>query len=196
MAKWNEKLSISPTVASALECFVLNKPVTPSEINAHVGDGDYSSKHVWYLRKFGFVFSVQKDGRKIASYTLIQEPDNVAELRKRPTLATAKITKVAKATSSAPKQKRDKLVEAVKREGREWAKAKKAAAEKAPTKKVAAAKKSSGGSAANLAKLKQVAKKFKKEQFETVLNEDVPSTTFSIDNDWDSIDGLDLSKIL
>lgn len=184
MAKWNEKLSISPTVASALECFVLNKPVTPSEINAHVGDGDYSSKHVWYLRKFGFVFSVQKDGRKIASYTLIQEPDNVAELRKRPTLSTAKITKVAKsAAPKAPKVKAPKKTEAPK------AKSPKVA-------KVAAAKKSSGGSAANLAKLKQVAKKFKKEQIETVLNEDVPSTTFSIDNDWDSIDGLDLSKIL
>lgn len=184
MAKWNEKLSISPTVASALECFVLNKPVTPSEINAHVGDGDYASKHVWYLRKFGFVFSVQKDGRKIASYTLIQEPDNVAEIRKRPTLATAKITKVAKvAAPKAPKVPKAKAP-------------KKTETTKAKVSKVAAAKKSTGGSAANLAKLKQVAKKFKKEQVEAVLTEEAPATTFSIDNDWDSIDGLDLSKLI
>jgi hypothetical protein len=186
MAKWNEKLSISPTVATALECFKMNAPVTPSEINAHVGDGDYAAKHVWYLRKFGFVFSVQKDGRKIASYTLIQEPDDVALLRSRPTLSAAKITKVAKAT--APKA--PKVPKAPK------AKAPKKVAAPAPTKKVAAAKKSTGGNAANLAKLKQVAKKFKKEQVEAVLNEDVPATTFSIDNDWDSIDGIDLSKLI
>jgi hypothetical protein len=182
MAKWNEKLSISPTVATALECFVLNKPVTPSDINTHVKDGDYAAKHVWYLRKFGFVFSVQKDGRKIASYTLIQEPDNVADLRARPTLAAANITKAVKAaTPKAPKAPKAKAP-------------KKAAAPKAA--KAAASKKTTGGNAANLAKLKAVGKKFKKEQIEAVLTEEPAATSFSIDDGWDSIEGLDLSKII
>ena len=69
---------------------------------------------------------------------------------------------------------------------------------KAPVeKKVAAAKK--GGSAATLAKLKEVGKKFKKDQHLAeveALTEEVPATTFSLDGDWDSIEGLDLSKLL
>ena len=52
-------LTISPTVVKVLQIIKLNVPVTPSAINSHVGDGDYASKHVWYLRKLGLVAVVQ-----------------------------------------------------------------------------------------------------------------------------------------
>ena len=74
-------LTISPTVVKVLQVIKLGKSVTPSEINAHVGDGDYASKHVWYLGKLGFQFSIQKVGRKVASYTLIAEPSNAEAIR-------------------------------------------------------------------------------------------------------------------
>ena len=74
-------LTISPTVVKVLQVIKMGVPVTPSEINAHVGDGNYASKHVWYLRKLGFDITIQKSGRSVASYTLIKEPDNAEQVR-------------------------------------------------------------------------------------------------------------------
>lgn len=66
----------------ALGVIHLNKPVTPTEINKHVGTGDYAAKYISFLRtRFGFEFTAQKDGRKIVSYTLIKEPSNAEALR-------------------------------------------------------------------------------------------------------------------
>lgn len=66
----------------ALGVIKLNKPVTPSEINTHVGAGDYAAKYISFLKtRYGFEFTVQKDGRKVVSYTLIKEPSNADALR-------------------------------------------------------------------------------------------------------------------
>lgn len=86
----------------ALGVIKLNKPVTPSDINAHVGVGDYAAKYISFLKtKYGFDFTVQKDGRKIVSYTLIKEPSNVDALR-----AT---TPPVKATATSPGPKGQKV---------------------------------------------------------------------------------------
>ena len=89
----------------ALEVFKLNKAVTPSEIDKHVG-GEYSSKYICQLRKRGFEFEVSKDGRNVVSYTLIKEPKNAEEIRtgtkkqKAPKVTKAPKAPVAKKTAS------------------------------------------------------------------------------------------------
>jgi len=65
----------------ALQIMTLNKPVTPAEINRHVGKGEYASKYMSALKKLGCEILSTKDGRKVATYTLTKEPDNIAELR-------------------------------------------------------------------------------------------------------------------
>lgn len=169
-------LTISPTIVKALQVIKLGVPVTPTEINDHVGDGDYASKHVWYLGKLGFTVTKQKDGRKVASYTLIAEPAGAEAIRNTVHGAAAKV-KVAK----APKAK----------------------VAKAPvTPKVKVPKKTSSKSVAdikarNLAKLKAVGERFKAEKSEIeVLKEQPSATSFSIDGDWDSVEGLDLQKLV
>lgn len=89
----------------ALAVIKLNKPVTPAEINAHVGTGDYAAKYISFLKnRYGFTFSVQKNGRQVVSYTLLKEPKNVDALRgAKPKAAAAKVTvaKVAKPAKAA-----------------------------------------------------------------------------------------------
>lgn len=174
------KLTISPTVVKVLQVIRVNEPVTPSAINAHVGDGDYASKHVWYLRKLGFEFTIQKDKRKVVSYTLISEPANAEQIR---TTVHGAARKAAKAASAPKAPKAPKV-------------AKKTAP--APAKKVAAKKSVADIKAANLAKLKAVGQKFKSEKITDadILNDAPKATSFAIDDNWDSIDGLDLSKII
>ena len=148
-------------------------PFTPEAIDQIVG-GEYSSKFVFYLRELGFEFSQNKDGRKIVSYTLIKEPADAAAIRG--------------ATASAPR-------------GQGAAKAPKVKAAKPAksTKSVADIK------AANLAKLKAVGAKQAKvakrvREYDDVTeqfgNSGEVGTSFNVDRDWDSIDGLDLTKLI
>lgn len=177
------KLTISPTVVKVLQVIRLNDPVAPSTINTHVGDGDYASKHIWYLRKLGFEFTIQKDGRKIASYTLISEPENAESIRNTVHGAARKAIKAASAPTKAPKAPKAKAPKKT----------------TAPARKVAANKSVADIKAANLAKLKKVGEKFKASKSLTdndILNDAPRSTSFSIDDGWDSVEGLDLSKIL
>lgn len=88
----------------ALAVIKLNKPVTPAEINAHVGTGDYAAKYISFLKnRYGFTFSVQKNGRQVVSYTLLKEPKNVDTLRGAKPKAAAKVAvaKVAKPAKAA-----------------------------------------------------------------------------------------------
>lgn len=159
-------------------------PFTPEAIDQIVG-GAYSSKFVFYLRELGFQFSQQKDGRKIVSYTLISEPDDAAAIR-----GSSASKPRGKNATPAPKAPKAKVAKAPVIA----AAAPKAAKTKAP-KKVAAKKSVADIKAANLAKLKAVGQRFKAEQVQ-VLTEAPASTSFSIDNDWDSVEGLDLSKLI
>ena len=152
-------------------------PFTPDAIDQIVG-GEYSSKFVFYLRELGFQFSQQKDGRKIVSYTLISEPADAAAIRSAAPSKT-------RGQASTPKVKAPKVKAP-----------KKSASDTPAPRKVAAAKKSVADiKAANLAKLKAVGQRFKTEQVQ-VLTEAPASTSFSIDNDWDSVEGLDLKNLI
>ena len=172
-------LTISPTIVKVLQVVKLNKSVTPTEINDHVGDGDYAAKHVWYLGKLGFTVTKQKDGRKIASYTLIAEPANAEAIRN--TVHGAARKTVTKSKKSAPLIVSNAVNVSPKI--------------KAP-KKASSNKSVADIKAANLAKLKAVGDRFKSEKSELEILNDTPSaTSFSIDGDWDSVEGLDLQKL-
>ena len=152
-------------------------PFTPEAIDQIVG-GEYSSKFVFYLRELGFEFSNTKDGRKIVSYTLIKEPADAAAIRG----ATASAPRGKNAAPKAPKVKAAKVAKPAK-----------------STKSIAEIK------AANLAKLKAVGAKQTKvakrvREFDDVTeqfgNSGEVGTSFNVDRDWDSIEGLDLQKLL
>ena len=87
----------------ALAVIQMNKPVTPAEINAYVGTGDYAAKYISFLKnRFNFTFSVQKNGRQVVSYTLLKEPKNVDALRgAKPKAAAVTVAKVAKPVKAA-----------------------------------------------------------------------------------------------
>ena len=152
-------------------------PFTPEAIDQIVG-GEYSSKFVFYLRELGFEFTQSKDGRKIVSYTLIKEPADAAAIRG----ATASAPRGAAKAAKAPK------VKAVK-----------------PAKPATSTKSVAEIKAANLAKLKAVGAKQAKvakrvREYDDVTeqfgNNGEVGTSFNVDRDWDSIEGLDLQKLV
>jgi hypothetical protein len=161
-------------------------PFTPEAIDQIVG-GAYSSKFVFYLRELGFEFSQNKDGRKIVSYTLIKEPQDAALIRAS-TASSARGKSAAKAAT--PKVAKPKAPKAAK-----------------PAKTVAAksTKSLEEIKAKNLAKLKEVganrAKAAKRvREYDDVTEQFGTSgevgTSFNVDRDWDSIEGVDLSKLI
>ncbi len=161
-------------------------PFTPETIDQIVG-GEYSSKFVFYLRELGFEFSQNKDGRKIVSYTLIKEPADAAAIRSATASTARGAAKVAKAP--ATRKVKAKVV-----------KTKEVVAKAAPTGKALADIK-----AKNLAKLKEVgaarAKAAKRvREYDDVTEQFGTSgevgTSFNVDRDWDSIEGVDLSKLI
>jgi hypothetical protein len=168
----------------ALEVLKLNKAVTPSEIDKHVG-GEYSSKYICQLRKRGFEFEVTKDGRNVVSYTLTKEPKNAAEIR-----GGTKKQKTVKAKKAAP-------VKTVAK-----------APVKAPVKAAAKATKTPAKAAtpvqkSNLEKIKAVAEKRKtvvptltKEETERLdnlkanLKKAPPVSSVAVDEDFDAIEDV------
>jgi hypothetical protein len=105
----------------------VGKTATPLEIDTHVNLrskdgslGEYSGKHVWFLRKMGFDIIATKDGRTVLSYTLQGEPENAAEVRagrpaKAPKVKAPKAPKVVKEkTAKAPKAPKVKAPKAQK----------------------------------------------------------------------------------
>lgn len=159
----------------ALQLFEVGKAVTPSEINAHVGRGDYAAKYISFLRgRHGFDFSVQKDGRTVVSYTLISEPSNAAEVRAKATAApAAKATKTK--VAKAPKVKAAKPIKV--RQSKQTAPVAKAA--------------------------RNVLKDRADAEADRLLAEigmknagEYAGGTYSVDPDWDSMDGIEVSNFL
>lgn len=191
----------------ALAVIKLGVPVTPTEINDYVGTGDYAAKYISFLRnRNGFEFTIQKDGRKVVSYTLIKEPADAEVLRNlTPKAPKTKAPKVAK-TVKAPK-----VAKTVKAPASEMLLTVGAAhinvnKVKVPE-KVAAKKSVADIKAKNLETMKKVAAKIKTAKSKKIVREfdDVVETfgtsgevgtSFSVERDWDSVEGLDLSKLI
>lgn len=167
-------LKIAPSVVKVLQIITLDKAVTPDQINEHMGN-EYASKHICYLRKLGYEFDTVKAGRKITSYKLVKVPDNDDEIRAYEKPVKAKAAKAPKAPKAAkPKSK---------------------ASIKPKAKSVKEIK------AANLAKLKEVAEK-RKSQVEDDAEEDMIDTdlmiqsSFNIDEDFDTFEGINLAALI
>ena len=166
----------------ALQLFEIGKAVTPSEINSHVGYGDYAAKYISFLKnRHGFEFTVQKDGRAVVSYTLVAEPKNAAEVRARADAKAAKVAKAANAVfTKAAKVAKTKASKPVKvRQSKQTA--------SAPVKKAA----------------RQVLKDRADAEADRLLAEigmknagEYAGGTYSVDPDWDSMDGIDVANFL
>ena len=165
-----------------LQLFEVGKAVTPSEINDHVGRGDYAAKYISFLRgRHGFEFSVQKDGRTVVSYTLVSEPDNAADVRAKATAApAAKAVAAAHGAAKAVKAKAPKASKPVKaRQSKQTS--------SAPVKKAA----------------RNVLKERADAEADALLAEigmrnagEYAGGTYSVDPDWDSMDGIDVANFL
>jgi hypothetical protein len=167
-------------VKPIIHLIALGKAVSPSQIDDLVRPAgstkNYSAKYITFLRLLGFDFTVQKDGRKIVSYTCNVEPKNAADIRgigvKITKAKSPKAAKVAAPKAAAP-AKSAKTVAAIKAKNLETLKA----------------------VGANRAKAAKRVREFDDvtEQFGTSGE---VGTSFNVDRDWDSIEGLDLSKLL
>ena len=142
-------------------------------------------------RRYGFTITANKDGRKVVSYTMIAEPANAAELRAaQPKAPKAKVAKTPKV--KAPKANIAQPTSVPK--------AAPANAEDVKAKNLETLRK-----VAKDMGMKKVAAKKPKASKKTREFDDVTeqfgtsgevATSFSVDKDWDSIDGVDLSKII
>ncbi len=171
---------LTPILAKVLQVAKLNVPVTPTEINDHIGAGNYASKYVLYLKNNGFEFSVNKSGRTVVSYTLIKQPANAEQLindalNKKSAPKSKKTVTVANATKPVKVNTTPKT--------------------KAKTKKDIKAK--------NLETLRAVGANFKPKnvrEFDDVTEQFGSSgeigTSYTVDGDWDSIEGVDLQKLV
>jgi hypothetical protein len=166
----------------ALQLFEIGKAVTPSEINSHVGYGDYAAKYISFLKnRHGFEFTVQKDGRAVVSYTLVAEPENAAEVRARADVLSKDVQELsANLRKAGLKPVKPKAKKAVKvRQSKQTA--------SAPVKKAA----------------RQVLKDRADAEADRLLAEigmknagEYAGGTYSVDPDWDSMDGIDVANFL
>ena len=201
MPKVSASNGIRPEIR-ALAVLVMGKTVTPKQINDHVGTGDYAAKYVSFLNtRYGFTITANKDGRKVVSYTMIAEPANAADLR----AATPK-TKIAKPKAVKVKASKANITQPT------FVPKALAAENAAIVRAVTEAENIAEIKAKNLETMKKVAAKFKPtkatkkvskkktREFDDVTEQFGTSgevaTSFSVDKDWDSIENLDLSKIL
>lgn len=103
----------------ALSVITVGSPVTPDAINDCVGTGNYASKYITLLKRVGFVFTTEKDGKAIKTYTLTAEPENASDYRN----ATPKVKASKPAKAAKPKKvlkgKRAASVEALKERNRQ-----------------------------------------------------------------------------
>jgi hypothetical protein len=149
----------------------LGVPITISEINDYIGSGDYGSKYVCMLKTvWGFTFTVQKNGRKVVSYTMVAEPKNGAELRALQPKVKKSATKAAAKAVKKPKA------------ARTVAKSKKSVSATATSTKAAAFMKFRENK-----KIDEVA---------VTLGSTGEVTSYGLDPDWDSMEGVDVKALI
>lgn len=158
----------------ALAIIKLGVPITISEINDYIGSGDYGSKYVCMLKTvWGFTFTVQKNGRKVISYTMVAEPKNGAELRALQPKVKKSATKTAAKAVKKPKAAVAKKT------------AKKSVTVKAAT--------STSAKAAAFMKFRE---KQNVDHVEAALGSTGEVTSYGMDADWDSMDGIDVKSLI
>jgi hypothetical protein len=187
-----------------LELFEKNPTLTPTEIDAAVGVGNYSSKHIWFLRKLGYDITVNKSGRNVLSY-VYHGPGSAVVV----TSKTKPVVEVPGMLAAAPPKPMKKKA-AVKKKAAASKSVKTAKKAPAATKKVAATKTEEAPDgepsrsseeirAENLARMKLItAKLTDNSRNASAIRFDVVEETFgsngeigssfSIDPAWDYVD--------
>lgn len=161
-----------------LEIMNVGDTLTPSEIDKHVGNGNYASKHIWFLGKLGFIFDIKKEGRSVLSYTMIAEPANAADIRNCVT--------AAKPAKAAAKPKAVKVAKPAKA---------------AKPVKVRQSKQTASTTVKKAAR--NVLKDRADAEADRLLAEigmknagEYAGGTYSVDPDWDSMDGIEVANFL
>ena len=161
----------------ALEFLKSKGSATPAEINDHIGKGNYASKYICYLKLLGYEIETVKDGRTVTEYKFISDGDSATRNyqwvppAKRGQTATPKVK-----TAKAPKVKAAKPVKV--RQSKQTA---------APVKKAA----------------RNALKDRADKEADAILAElgmkrggEYAGGTYSVDPDWDSMDGIDVANFL
>lgn len=84
----------------ALEVLKPGVVITPTELEKHVGNGPYASKHIWYLRKLGHDITVNKDGRTVVSY-VYNGPGHSSSTQSKAKAAPAPVSKAEERRTKA-----------------------------------------------------------------------------------------------
>lgn len=150
---------------------------TPAQIEKHVGQGAYASKYVCYLKLRGYEIETVKTGRTVTEYKFISDGDS----------ATRDYQWVPPAQrGAAPKQKKAKVAKAPKASKPVKVRQSKQTPS-APVKKAA----------------RNVLKERADAEADALLAEigmrnagEYAGGTYSIDPDWDSMDGIDVANFL
>lgn len=157
----------------ALEFLKAKGSATPDEINAHVGKGNYAAKYVCYLKLHGYEIETVKNGRTVTEYKYISDGDSATRNFKWVAPADRDKPKAVKAVK-APKAKAVKV-----RQSKQTA--------QAPVKKAA----------------RNVLKERADKEADALLAEigmknagEYAGGTYSVDPDWDSMDGIDVANFL
>lgn len=154
----------------ALEFLRQKGTATPAEIEAHVGKGAYSSKYVCYLKLEGYEIETVKSGRTVVEYKFISDGDSATR--------NYQWVSPAKRNGAAPVAKKPKAVKVV-----SAPKPKKA---KVVKQKAAAAK----------PKKEKSIMDDKYDEVEKTFGSSGAIGNYSVDPDWDSMDGIDVNNFL
>ena len=152
---------------------------TPAQIEKHVGQGAYASKYVCYLKLRGYEIETVKTGRTVTEYKFISDGDS----------ATRDYQWVApsqRGANAAPKQKKVKVAKMPK-----------------ASKPVKVRQSKQTPSAAVKKAARNVLKERADAEADRLLAEigmknagEYAGGTYSIDPDWDSMDGIDVANFL
>lgn len=160
----------------ALDFLKSKGSATPAEINAHVGAGNYAAKYVCYLKLHGYEIETVKEGRTVTEYKYISDGDSATrDFKWVPPAQRGKTAAPKAAKAAKPK-----------------------AAKAAKPVKVKVSKQTPVKKAARNA-LKEKADK----EADALLRElgmrnagEYAGGTYSVDPDWDSMDGIDVANFL
>lgn len=161
----------------ALEFLKRKGTATPDEINSHVGRGNYASKYICYLKLEGYEIETVKDGRTVTAYKFISDGDSA-------TRNYQWVPPAQRGKTAAPKQKKVK-----------------AAAKPKASKPVKVRQSKQTAPVAKAAR--NVLKERADAEADRLLAEigmknagEYAGGTYSVDPDWDSMDGIDVANFL
>jgi hypothetical protein len=164
---------------------------TPAQIEKHVGQGAYASKYVCYLKLRGYEIETVKTGRTVTEYKFISDGDSATRDYQWVPPAKRGQNKTATSNMKSARVKRDA----------------KAVFEKAAKPKASKPVKVRQSKQTPSAPVKKAARNVLKERADAEADRllaeigmknagEYAGGTYSIDPDWDSMDGIDVANFL